>query len=431
METTAKKYPITRDGIVDYGKHAPGFRWGIDIRIGDRRARERFPTKAKAIEERDRIRSIKLYGTEHTAGSASKMTLAAVWDKWTQAAEFRNQTDKRQYELTEHWNNLLQRNWKHVTLDKITYGRIAEWASGLRDMSHSRQVKAIQLLTRLLNYAVDLGIIVRNPAYKPSGKRDYMPKPKPAESDDKPALTPRQLHRLALAAEEWSDLVLFIGTTGLRWGEAVALEVADINLRTHRVHVSKAVTNDRGKTYRGRRGMLLTTPKTHEKRTVPVPQTVIDRLGDRLNGAPQDLIFSERDKPLVHTTFNRRFKEWSDATATAVSDLQRQLNLKPTGYTDQETLDAAREAGVTDHGLILGDEDFQSIRAHGLRHTAISALINAGVPVTTVSKFAGHQSPTVTLNVYSHLYSSSLDQAGEVMNDLIESAQTDGQLEDS
>lgn len=41
-------------------------------------------------------------------------------------------------------------------------------------------------------------------------------------------------------------------------------------------------------------------------------------------------------------------------------------------------------------------------RPYDLRHVAISALENAGVPVSTVSKLAGHKNITTTLNVYTH-----------------------------
>ena len=41
---------------------------------------------------------------------------------------------------------------------------------------------------------------------------------------------------------------------------------------------------------------------------------------------------------------------------------------------------------------------------HALRHSHASALIAAGLDVVSVSKRLGHATPTITLNVYSHLF---------------------------
>jgi len=41
---------------------------------------------------------------------------------------------------------------------------------------------------------------------------------------------------------------------------------------------------------------------------------------------------------------------------------------------------------------------------HALRHTHASALIADGVDVVMISRRLGHKNPTVTLNVYAHLF---------------------------
>jgi integrase len=46
-------------------------------------------------------------------------------------------------------------------------------------------------------------------------------------------------------------------------------------------------------------------------------------------------------------------------------------------------------------------------------------LIGAGIDVVTVSKCLGHSKPTVTLNTYAHLFSSSDDKAAAAVNDAI------------
>ena len=52
---------------------------------------------------------------------------------------------------------------------------------------------------------------------------------------------------------------------------------------------------------------------------------------------------------------------------------------------------------------------------HGLRHTAASIMLAAGVPLIVVSRQLGHANPHVTAQVYSHLLADSqLDEAAAV-----------------
>jgi integrase len=47
---------------------------------------------------------------------------------------------------------------------------------------------------------------------------------------------------------------------------------------------------------------------------------------------------------------------------------------------------------------------------HHLRHYYASGLIAAGCDVVTVQRALGHQTATVTLNTYSHLWPSAEDK---------------------
>ncbi len=51
------------------------------------------------------------------------------------------------------------------------------------------------------------------------------------------------------------------------------------------------------------------------------------------------------------------------------------------------------------------------IRFHGLRHTYASLLIAQGENIKYIQTQLGHSSPTVTLNVYSHLMKDTNQEA--------------------
>ncbi|GAA1251737.1 hypothetical protein GCM10009609_13830 [Pseudonocardia aurantiaca] len=96
------------------------------------------------------------------------------------------------------------------------------------------------------------------------------------------------------------------------------------------------------------------------------------------------------------------------ATRTVVGtpkDHERREVPVPTFLVDElatHVFDAAAErAGVGD------------VTPHGLRHTAASLAIAAGATVVLVQRMLGHSSPSVTLNVYSHLFADDLDTVAD------------------
>jgi integrase len=54
------------------------------------------------------------------------------------------------------------------------------------------------------------------------------------------------------------------------------------------------------------------------------------------------------------------------------------------------------------------------VSLHAWRHTHASQLIASGMDVLTISRRLGHGSPSITLNVYGHLFNSSDDRAATV-----------------
>ena len=50
-------------------------------------------------------------------------------------------------------------------------------------------------------------------------------------------LTAEELHRLAEESGDWGDLVCLLGSSGLRWGEVVALRVGSIHFLRKRIEV--------------------------------------------------------------------------------------------------------------------------------------------------------------------------------------------------
>jgi integrase len=157
----------------------------------------------------------------------------------------------------------------------------------------------------------------------------------------------------------------------MRWGEAVALQVEDVDLLRRRIRVTRAMAEVRGKAVIG-------TPKDHERRDVPVPAFLVDDLAELLAGRSKtDLVFPS---PKSHILRNGNFR--------------------------RNVFDAAAERAGVD-----------GVTPHGLRHTAASLAIQAGATVVVVSRMLGHSSPKVTLDVHAHLFADDLDTVADRLHD--------------
>lgn len=70
----------------------------------------------------------------------------------------------------------------------------------------------------------------------------------------------------------------------------------------------------------------------------------------------------------------------------------------------------------------------EELHLHSLRHFYASGLINRGADVVTVQRALGHASPTITLNVYSHLWPTAEDRtrdaAASIMSEVADSVRT-------
>ncbi len=60
----------------------------------------------------------------------------------------------------------------------------------------------------------------------------------------------------------------------------------------------------------------------------------------------------------------------------------------------------------------------KQIRIHDFRHSCASLLINQGASIALVSKYLGHSNITITLNTYTHMFQSELENISNKLNNL-------------
>jgi integrase len=102
-------------------------------------------------------------------------------------------------------------------------------------------------------------------------------------------LTAEQLHALAGESGRYGSLVLLLGTVGLRWGEAAALRVSDVDFLRRRIALHENAVAVGGRTHVG-------TLKSGRSRSVALPAFVVDELAATCTGKDRDeLIWPAQD----------------------------------------------------------------------------------------------------------------------------------------
>lgn len=249
-----------------------------------------------------------------------------------------------------------------LRLQEVKPLHLQEVLNRVREGYAPRTVRKVYTrLKALFREAVALELLARNPA---EGLKLRLPEGEKAAR----ALEPWEIERLLGEADrsrsrEMALLLRLVLETGLRRGEALALQWKDVDLERGELRVWRAWVKVNGKG-------SFTSPKTRAaKRIVPLPPG----LGERLRTLREELL--ER---LTPRELEEAFLFGGDRPfdPDAFNHYLRRL---------------AQRAG-------LG-----KVRVHDLRHTWATLALSRGIPLEVVSERLGHASPNITLGIYRHL----------------------------
>lgn len=173
---------------------------------------------------------------------------------------------------------------------------------------------------------------------------------------------------------QYQPITVLLAGTGLRWGEATALQVGDVDLdaRVPLLRVLRAWKRT------GDGSRRLGPPKTEAGiRTVSLPPEVADTIRHLVEGRPASawLFTNGRGEPLRLNNFHDL--AWKPALDRLTAD--GRMTKRP--------------------------------RVHDLRHSHASTLVASGVPLNVVQKRLGHESIKTTVDRYSHLMPDHLEVA--------------------
>ncbi len=235
---------------------------------------------------------------------------------------------------------------------------VAAWVRDLPGSTKTRR-NYHALVSAALASAVDEGLIPSNPARGVKIKQ--------AEPVSSMVFLSAGEFAVLLSAvpADYRPLIATLAGTGMRWGEATALTVGDVDLDAQppRLRITKAWKRT------GAAQTVLGPPKTRAGiRTLGLPSEVAEVLRPLVEGRPSDvLVFTKPDGSVVRQAWFHR-------------------------YVWKPSLDRAAAGGLT-----------KRPRIHDLRHTHASQLVASGLPLNAVQVRLGHESITTTVDRYSHL----------------------------
>jgi len=217
------------------------------------------------------------------------------------------------------------------------------------DHSRSTLDRLKSVLSMTFKHAIALRLIEDNPVQgvrTPEGRIDH----------ERAQMYPYTLAELrevsaALTAEHPDgDIALFLGLTGLRWGEMAALRPRDVlRVPYNAVRVTRSLSTSQP---------VRDQTKTGRDRVVPVPSEAWPVIERRLPGlSADDLIFTTRGRPLGGWAWKSRTR-WSSHSRCR--------------------------------------------RVHDLRHTACTWWLSSGVDPKTAQSWSGHASASMLLERYGH-----------------------------
>ncbi|MDO8391292.1 MAG: tyrosine-type recombinase/integrase [Actinomycetota bacterium] len=289
--------------------------------------------------------------------SAGRTPLAQVYAAWTQVRP--GQVQERTWQSDQSaWTSHLATRFGRMPVGSITSRDVHSFAHDVHAGHAAGTVRRIiATLVAMLDFTVDHRWIEANPARIPL-TLGHDPQRHPRHV----TLEPAELLAVWAVQRRFSPLAsvtVFLGLTGLRWGEFVALRPGDLlttAIGGPMVHVARSIVRARGEG-----APTVKSTKSSANRLVPLAHLAADVANSWANGKDRQalLVPGPDGGPLRPSTFRRQV-HWTQAV--------------PAGF-----------------------------RIHDLRHSCATNLLTNGADILGVQGILGHASPDTTLRYYGHL----------------------------
>jgi len=292
------------------------------------------------------------------------------------------------------------------SLDTLTSDDVRRWVNAQTKTptragtptSSKTIVNAHGLLSTVLSSAVEAGLITKNPAKGIPISR--------GEHKEMVFLTEGEFTRLlGHIPQHYVPFVLFLASTGCRWGEATALSWGDVDLDSTQPFARIRRAWKKGP---GAAKELGTTKTRRGVRRVPLYPDLVALLRP-LRGAPESFVFtSPRQKVIANHTFHMRV--WQPAVSAFAGD-EVETVWEPGGPGRRRRVQKVIRKGPG-----------KRPRVHDLRHCAASWMVHGDADPLLVQNALGHEDIRTTLGTYGHLRGDALAVQASIMQRVLAGA---------
>lgn len=250
-------------------------------------------------------------------------------------------------------NRIIER-FGNKKIDEIKPIEIQVWLKELGDVYAQKTVSNHKcILSSIFDYAiVNLNIDMYNPC-------DRVKLPSGLKKGTREALSETERRAILSTTKDEFQLGFIILFTGARLGEALALQMKDVDFKENVIHINKSVG------FHGNQPFI-NPPKTiTSNRTVPLLPPLKQRLKE-LKLKPTDYLVSG-EKPLTKSVLYRRWEKYC-----------KDKNIR--------------------------------IDRHSIRHQYATTLYEAGIDMKSAQELLGHAQISTTMDIYTHISESKLKQ---------------------
>lgn len=357
-------------GSITAYESAAGKRYRVRYRKPDHSQTDKrgFRTKREAELFLASVEMKKATG-EYIDPTAARATVDRLGEAWLGSRSHLKPSSTYVYESA--WRLHVEPRWGKAMIGRIRHSEVQAWITELSDGTEGKNPKSPTIVRRshdilagILDSAVRDHLIPSNPA-----RGVKLPR---RRSREHVYLSNEQVAALLVACAEHAPIVATLAYTGLRWGEASALRVRDVDSRRRRLSVVENAVYVNG-------SIVVGTPKTHERRSVPYPEFLSAPLMAARAGKDRDGLVFDDGRGGYQKTPTMAVNSWWDRA--------------------------------------LVSADLPPMTIHDLRHTAASLAVSAGANVKAVQRMLGHASAAMTLDTYSDLFDDDLDAVAVRLND--------------
>ncbi len=338
---------------------------GVDPRTGKQKRtnRQGFKTKREAELAYLRLK------TEEERRSKGIVLFKTVYKKWLDV--YKNTVQESTLNKTEGYFRLyILPDFGDFRIDKI---KLSDVQSSVEDWSNrtARPKAILNYMSNVFDFAIRNRIVKDNPC-----RLVVVPKSENRKRVDlkgnfweKEELNTFLKYTQNNFDYRWFAFFRLLAYTGVRRGEALALEWSDIDFKNKTLSVSKTLTIGSGNK------QIIQSPKTSASHgTVALDSKTIEIL--RLH----------------------KLRQMHLSKLVFPNTLGKHMTLStPSKYLKK----AIKETGV------------KEISLHGLRHTHCSLLIAAGLDIKQIQERMRHANVQITLDIYAHLTKDKKDETME------------------